>query len=79
MWKVLIFSFVLSHTQSENERGFNISDTLLVETQRDLKAQSLTAQRSVKDFINASNVSVGRMEIDSMMIKSCKAASNIYR
>ena len=52
LWKVLIFSFVLPHAQSGIERGFNISDTLLVEN---LKTESLTPQRSVKDFKNASD------------------------
>ena len=59
LWKVLIFSFVLSHGQREIERGFNINDNLLVEN---LKMESLTAQRSVQDFINASEVSVDKME-----------------
>lgn len=54
LWKVLIFSFVLSHGQSEIERGLNINDNLLVES---LKTESLIAQRSVQDFINASEVS----------------------
>ena len=52
LWKVLIFSFVLPHAKSGIERGFNISDTLLVEN---LKTESLTPQRSVKDFKNASD------------------------
>ena len=38
LWKALIFSFVLSHGQSEIKRGFNINDNLLVEN---LKNQSL--------------------------------------
>ena len=76
LWKVLIFSFVLSHGQSEIERGFNINDNLLVEN---LKTESLTAQKSVQDFINASEVSVDKMEIDNVLIKSCKAAFSMYK
>ena len=75
LWKVLIFSFVLSHGQSEIECGFNINDNLLVEN---LKTE-LTAQRSVQDFINASEVSVGKMEIGNVLIKSFKAAYSMYK
>ena len=69
LWKVLIFSFVLSHGQSKIECEFNINDNLLVEN---LKTESLTAQRSVQDFINASEVSADKMEIDSVLIKSLR-------
>ena len=72
LWKVLIFSFVLSHGQSEIERGFNINDNLLV---RSLKTESLIAQRSVQDFLNASEVSRDKMEIDNVLIKSCHRLS----
>ena len=41
--------------------------------------ESLTAQRSVQDFINASEVSVDKMEIDNVLIKSCKAAYSMYK
>ena len=75
-WKVLIFSFALSHGQSESEHGFNINDNLLVEN---LKTKSFTAQRSVQDFINASEVSVDKMEIDNVLIKSCKAVYSMYK
>ena len=71
LWKVLIFSFVLSHGQSETEHGFNINDNMLVEN---LKTESFTAQRRVQDLINASEVSVDKMKIDNVLIKSCKAA-----
>ena len=37
-----------------------------------LKTASLTAQRSVQDFINASEVSADKMEIDSVLIKSLR-------
>ena len=69
LWNVLIFSFVLSHGQSEIARGFNINNNLLVEN---LKTEPLTAQRSVQKFINASEVSVGKMEIYNVLIKSCR-------
>ena len=76
MWRVLILSFVLSHVQSDAERGFSINNNLLVEN---LKTESLTAQRSVQDFINASEVSVDKMEIDNVLIKNCKAANSMYK
>ena len=76
LWKVLILSFVLSHGQSEIECGFNINDNLLVEN---LKTESLTAQRSVQDFINVSKVFVDKMEINNVLIKSCKAAWSMYK
>ena len=61
--KVLIFSFVLSHRQSEIERGFNINDNLL---------DGIT--HCTKECLNTSEVSVDKMEIDSVLIKCCKAA-----
>ena len=76
LWKVLIFSFVSSHAESEIERGFNINDSLFVEN---LKTESLTAQRSVQDFINDSEVSVDKMEIDNVLINSCKTAYSMYK
>ena len=76
MWRVLILRFVLSHVQSEAERGFSINNNLLVEN---LKTESLTAQRSVQDFINASEVSVDKMEIDNVLIKNCKAANSMHK
>ena len=72
----MIFSFVLSHGQSEIKRGFNINDNLLVEN---LKKESVTAQRSVQDFINASEVFVDKMEIHNVLIKICKAAYSMYK
>ena len=76
MWKVLIFSFVLSHRQSAIECEFNINDNLLVEN---LKTESLIAQRINQDFITSSEVSVDTMEIDNVLIKSCKAAYSMYK
>ena len=76
LWKVLIFSFVLFHGQNGIECGFNINDNLLLEN---LKTESLTAQRSVQDFINASEVSVDKMEINNVLTKSCKAAYSMYK
>ena len=76
MWKVLIFRLVLSHGQSEIECRFNINDNLLVEN---LKVESFTAQKSVQDFINASEISVDKMKIDNVLIKSCKVAYSMYK
>ena len=76
LWKVLIFSFVSSYAESEIERVFNINDNLFVEN---LKTESLTAQRSVQDFINDSEVSVDKMEIDNVLINSCKTAYSMYK
>ena len=69
LWNVLTFSFVLFHGQSEIARGLNINNNLLVEN---LKTEPLTVQRSVQNFINASEVSVDKMEIDDVLIKSCR-------
>ena len=72
----MIFTFVLSHGQSKIECGPNINDNLLVEN---LKTESLTAQRSVQHFINASEVSFEKIEMDNVLIKSCKAAYSMYK
>ena len=72
----MIFSSVLSHRQSAIECEFNINDNLLVEN---LKTESLIAQRINQDFINSSEVSVDTMEIDNVLIKSCKAAYSMYK
>lgn len=72
----MIFSFVLSHRQSAIECELNINDNLLVEN---LKTESLIAQRINQDFINSSEVSVDTMEIDNVLIKSCKAAYSMYK
>ena len=72
----MILSFVLSHVQSEAERGFSINNNLLVEN---LKTESLTAQRSVQDFLNVSEVSVDKMEIGNVQIKSCKATYSMCK
>ena len=44
-----------------------------------LKTESLTAQRSVQHFINASEVSFEKIEMDNVLIKSCKAAYSMYK
>ena len=44
-----------------------------------LKTESLIAQRINQDFINSSEVSVDTMEIDNVLIKSCKAAYSMYK
>lgn len=76
MWKILILSFVLSHGQVETECGFNINDNLLV---KNLKTDSLTAQRSVQDFINVSEASLDKMEINTVLIRGFKATHSMHK
>ena len=50
LWKVCVIVFVLTHGQSNVERGYSVNKEMLVEN---LEKESLINQRLVYDAINA--------------------------
>lgn len=71
----MLFVFTLSHGQSQVERSFSINDDLLV---KNLKAESVCAQRIVYDYIKASGKDVYDLAIDNALVLSCETAHTKY-
>ena len=71
----MLFVFTLSHGQSQVERSFSINDDLLV---KNLKAESVCAQRIVYDYIKASGKDVYDLTIDNALVLSCETAHTKY-
>ena len=71
----MLFVFTLSHGQSQVERSFSINDDLLV---KNLKAESVCAQRIVYDYIKASGKDVYDLTIDKALVLSCETAHTKY-
>ena len=71
----MLFVFTLSHGQSQVERSFSINDDLLV---KNLKAESVCAQRIVYDYIKASGKVVYDLTIDNALVLSCETAHTKY-
>ena len=59
LWKVCLFVFVLSRSQSAVERGFNINENMLVEN---LDYQSLIGQRMVYDHMFSQKIKLENYE-----------------
>ena len=75
MWKVCQFIFVLSHGQSQTERGFNINKEVLREILQEL---SLISQHIVYDHMKASGDDIANFVISKDLAKSCKGAHRRY-
>ena len=75
LWLVCIFVFTFSHGQSQIERGFNISDDILV---TNLSEDSLISQRIMYDFLKASDQEPHNMIISDDLRCSCVTAGTRY-
>ena len=73
-WKVFIFTFTLSHGQSQAERGFSINKEIVIEN---LHSSSLSAQCIVYD-LKASKKNIYDTEITIKKLTSCKSAHSRY-
>ena len=73
-WKVFIFTFTLSHGQSQVERGFSINKEIVIEN---LHSSSLSAQCIVYD-LKASKKNIYDTEITIKKLTSCKSANSRY-
>ena len=69
---ICIFTF----SQSQNERGFSINKSLLVEN---MYEKSICAQRLASYFVKSSNKEVHEIEIENELILSCKVAHSKYK
>ena len=71
LWTVCKFVFVLSHGQSQTERGFNINKTMLVEN---LQEESLKGQRIVYDHMSSLNTTIHKFVVTKELATHCKGA-----
>ena len=75
LWYICKIIFVLSHGQSQVERGFNINkDALAINMERD----SLKARRMVYDEMKSTQVKVPDFVIEPGLIQSCKSSHSRY-
>ena len=75
LWKVCRITFVLSHSQADVERGFNINAELLVENMMEL---SLISQRIMCHHFSANKSDLHSYQIDNKLLLSCKGAHMKY-
>ena len=75
LWKVCQFVFVLSHGQSQTERGFNVNKEILIEY---LQKLSLISQRIVYYHMKDSGDDIANFVISKDLAKSCKRAHKRY-
>ena len=74
-WKIIMFLFVLSHSQSVAERGFSINKEVEVEN---VKKVSLISQRLVYDHVMSSGKSLSDFKVSNDLVKSCRLAPSHY-
>ena len=74
-WKIIMFVFVLSHSQSVAERDFSINEEVEVEN---LKKVSLISQLLVYDHITSSGKSLTEFKVSNNLVKSCRLADSCY-
>ena len=75
LWNVCKFVFVLSHGQSNIERGFNVNKEML---EVNLGEKSLYSQRIIYDHMNAAGKESHDFEIGRDLMLDCKAAHSRY-
>jgi len=68
--------FVLSHGQSDVERGYSVNKEMLVEN---LEKSSLITQRLIYDAINADKIKLETMKLSPELMKNCELASSRYK
>ena len=76
LWQICKLIFVLSHGQSNIERGFSVSKEVL---QENLQEQSLISQCLIYDTLQCSNIKVHNFTVSPALHKSCKLAYGRYK
>lgn len=76
LWYVCKVIFVLSHGQSNIERGFSVNRKIL---QDNLQEKSLITQRLIYDTLNCSDLEPHQFAVSSELRKSCKFAHAKYK
>ena len=75
LWEVLKLAMVLSHGQSEIERGFSANKDIL---SSNMQADTLTEYRLVYDAVRKMPEAVEDMTISKSMLESCRMARSRY-
>ena len=75
LWKVCKLIFVLSHGQSQSERGFNINKEMLIEN---LEEKSLIGQRLVYDHMSSIGTKIEDFTVSNKLALSCNSANAKY-
>ena len=76
LWKLCIFVFVLSHRQSNVERGFNVNKDMLIENMETL---TLKAMRLTYDELLNSDKDISSFHNTTGLSSSCQKASGWYK
>ena len=76
MWKVCKVIIILSHGQSDIEKGFSINKEMLVDN---MKQSSLVSQRLIFDHMSAEKTELADFTITKDLLNSCRGASGKYK
>ena len=76
LWKVVKILLIISHGQSDVERGFSVNKEISVQN---MQKPSLIFQRIIYDYMHTENVKPTDLVIDKGLVVSCRGASNKYK
>ena len=76
LWLICKLVFVLSHGQSNTERGFSVNKEVIQHNQQE---RSLISQRLIYDSVQSSGIALHEFEVTPELRRSCRLASQRYR